>query len=428
MYIFLTGATGFIGGAVLRALLLRGHTVTCLVRGRSADQLEAQELHGVRVVRGEFIRPETWVRHVAGHDAVINCVGMIRESKRAPFVEVHRRAPIALFEAASNAGVSKVIQVSAAGADAHAPSRYSRSKWGADQRLVEIGIPYVIFRPSIVYGSESYSMRLFLAMAAQPITPVPGDGEYQLQPIHVDDLVRAILIALEEPGISNITVEAGGAEPLSFNRLLDELARWLGRKKGAWKVPIPWLVMRLMARAGEFLGDRALINRDELEMLRRGNQTDNTIFFEQFGFEPVSLRTGLARISRSEEVRWRAGLAFLRLPLRLAIAFVWIYTGIISAFVYPVEDSLKMLERTGLTGIMASLALYSASLVDSVLGLALLFGLRIRLVGWLQLLVMVGYTVILSFSMPELWLHPFGALSKNIVFLMATLVLMALED
>ena len=163
-------------------------------------------------------------------------------------------------------------------------------------------------------------------------------------------------------------------------------------------------------------------------MLRRGNQTDNTIFFEQFGFEPVSLRTGLARISRSDEVRWRAGLAFLRLPLRLAIAFVWIYTGIISAFVYPVEDSLQMLERTGLTGITASLALYGASLVDAVLGLALLFGLRIRLVAWLQLLVMVGYTVILSFRMPELWLHPFGALSKNVVFLMATLVLMALED
>jgi uncharacterized protein YbjT (DUF2867 family) len=174
MRIFMTGATGFVGGHLLRALSARGHDVTCLARGAGARRIEAMALPGVRVVEGEFTRPEAWLELVAGHDAVVNTVGIIREASGATFATVHTEAPIALFEAAARAGARKIVQLSAMGADEAAVSRYHRSKHAADLRLAELGVPFVVVRPSLVYGPGDHSMTFFLSLAALPITPIPG--------------------------------------------------------------------------------------------------------------------------------------------------------------------------------------------------------------------------------------------------------------
>ncbi len=96
MRIFLTGATGFIGGHVLRVLADRGHSVTCLARGPGAAGIRAIELPGVTVAPSEFTDPVSYLKHVAGHDIVINTVGIIRDSPRATFDAVHNQAPRAL--------------------------------------------------------------------------------------------------------------------------------------------------------------------------------------------------------------------------------------------------------------------------------------------------------------------------------------------
>src|SRR5437867_4457587 len=124
MKIFFAGATGFIGGHLVRALGARGHELTCLARGGGAARLAAAALPGVRVLEGDLTRPETWTAAVAGHDAAVNAVGIIRETPRATFEAVHAAAPIALFEAAARAGARKIVQLSALGADAGARSRY----------------------------------------------------------------------------------------------------------------------------------------------------------------------------------------------------------------------------------------------------------------------------------------------------------------
>jgi len=92
-------------------------------------------------------------------------------------------------QAAAQAGVRKIVQLSALGAEAGAKSRYQRTKAAADARLAELGVPYVVLRPSVVYGPGDHSMTYFLSLAALPVTPVPGDGQYRLQPVHVDDVV-----------------------------------------------------------------------------------------------------------------------------------------------------------------------------------------------------------------------------------------------
>jgi uncharacterized protein YbjT (DUF2867 family) len=176
MRVFLTGASGFLGGHILRALAARGHAVTCLLRAGSAQRIEEMKLPGVSVCPGDFTEPAGWQHALAGHDAVINSVGIIRETRAASFAKVHRDAPIALFEAAQRAGVKKIVQISACGADDAASSEYHLTKRAADRRLAELGVPFVVLRPSLVYGPQDHSMTFFASLAALPVTLVPDDG------------------------------------------------------------------------------------------------------------------------------------------------------------------------------------------------------------------------------------------------------------
>ncbi|MCC6419573.1 MAG: NAD(P)H-binding protein [Gemmataceae bacterium] len=422
--IFLTGASGFIGGHILRALADRGHQVTCLARGRGARAIEALALPGVRVVEGEFTRPESYLAHVGGHDVVINAVGIIRETAGADFETVHQRAPVALFEEAARTGVGKVVQVSALGADAGARSRYHLTKRAADERLTELGVPHIILRPSIVYGPGDHSMTFFLSLAAAPITAVPGDGAYRVQPIHVDDLVQAVVQAVTRNDLRSAVVDAGGAVAVTFDELLDTLAERLGKPR-ARKLHLPWWLMRCAAWVTDALG-RGPITGEELGMLRRGSTCDVESFAKTFGFTPVPLRVGLARRPLSEADAWHARLAPLRVPLRLSIAFVWLATGIICAFI-SVAQGYELLGRVGLTGALADVALYGTCALEIVLGVATALGWRVWLMGVIQLVLIVGFTLILTLKLPAFWLDPFGPVTKNIPLIGATLVMMALE-
>lgn len=289
MRIFLTGATGFIGGHILRGLLARGHHVTCLVR--PSVQPLSPHPH-LQLVVGNWLEPASWVRVVQEHDVVINSIGIIREQRRARFAAVHTAAPLALFAAAAEGGVRKIVQISALGADEHASSRYHRSKQVADRRLTELGVPYVVLRPSIVYGPGDHSMRLFARLAALPITPVPGDGQYQLQPVHVNDLVQAVVASVEQADLRDLIVDVGGAEALTFAALLDTLAREQDKQRGTCILPIPWLLMRLVAALTDILGVGP-ITGEELGMLRRGNTADIAPFVAAFGFVPLPFEQGI---------------------------------------------------------------------------------------------------------------------------------------
>jgi len=246
MKVFLAGGTGFIGGHAARELSRRGHSVTCLVRDTSGHRARRLVgLPGVTLVEGAWTRPDMWLHYVAGHNAVVNAVGIIRETRDASFDAVHRTAPIALFEEAARAGARKVVQVSALGADDGAASRFHLSKRAADCWLAEQvgtgrGVPYVALRPSIVYGPGDHSMTFFARLALLPVTPVPGDGQYRVQPLHVADLTRAITDAVERDNLSALTVDVGGADALSFDALLDLLARRHGGREGARKLHVPW--------------------------------------------------------------------------------------------------------------------------------------------------------------------------------------------
>ncbi len=425
MHLLITGANGFIGSHLVRACLEMGHQVTGAVR----DPHQAVRLcPAASFIHCDFTRDvavETWLPRLQGVDLVINAVGIIREQGGQRFDRLHRETPIALFQACAQVGVDRVIQISALGADDSAFSQYHLSKKAADDALAALDLNWTILMPSIVYGPGAKSMAFFAALASLPLTPLVDKGEQQVQPMHISDFIRVVRRAIDTDGFGQTRLAVAGPEPVSMRRLFTALRHWLGMGSPRF-LSLPYGVSLIAARYLGFLGTTPM-NAEAVEMLQRGNTTDAGRLGETLGFLPKSLDQALTATPAQEADRWHAGLYFLRPLLIWSIAFVWLFTGLISAFVVPTEVSYAMLAKAGITGIWAPLMLYGAAATDVALGFAVLGRYRPRLLGLLQILLIFIYTLIITLSQPEQWLHPFGPVTKNAPMIVAILIMMTLE-
>jgi len=418
MQILLTGASGFIGQHLLPALLAQGHKVVACVRQPSVWQARIPDVKWLACDYSKDHEPQVWLARLSNIDVVINAVGIIREKRGQRFEDLHTLAPIALFKAAKELGIDKILQFSALGST---NSAYHRSKRAADE--VALKVDAVIFYPSIVIGRGGGSTTLFSAMAALPVIPVIGKGEQRLQPIHIDDLIACVLAVLGNWPSGGQRLELVGSQQVSFLQLLVLMRKWLNLKPTVtWFIPIP--LMTLLAKSNNWLGIGPLTS-ESLDMLLRGNCGNPSAIT---GIKPRSIEVALRNNPTSMADRWQARLFFLRPLLRISIGFLWILTGIVSAFVYPVEESYKLLAAIGISGIWAPIMLYSAAALDGLLGIATLVAYRIRVVVGLQLLLMVSYMIMISWALPAFWLHPFGPISKNVPLLVATLIMLVFEE
>ncbi|GAB7024983.1 complex I NDUFA9 subunit family protein [Geotalea toluenoxydans] len=288
MNIFVSGGTGFVGGHLRKALLERGHHLKLLAH-RPSDSYEP----GVEQVDGDVTRPETFVRHFAGCDAVINLVGIIREfpSRGVTFQRLHVEATRNQVEAAKQAGVKRYLQMSALGTREGATSMYHRTKYQAEQFVRDSRLDYTIFRPSIVFGPKDDFINKLAGMIRNlPAVPVIGDGKYRLQPIAGDDVARCFAMALEMPETIGKTYELCGSTRLSYNDLLDCIGRALG-KSHVSKIPNPLVLMKLVVPLFQNI-PAFPITMDQLLMLIEENICDGA-WRDTFGFEPQDFDTGI---------------------------------------------------------------------------------------------------------------------------------------
>lgn len=288
MKIFLSGGTGFVGGHVRKALLEQGHQVTLLSHRRSG-KFEA----GLVPVEGDVTKPDTYARELAGCDAVINLVGIIREfpARGITFQRLHVEATRNLVDAAKEGGIRRFLQMSALGTREGATSNYHRSKYQAEECLRSSGLDHTIFRPSIIFGPEDdFINKLAGLIRTLPAVPVIGDGSYRLQPIAADDVARCFATALEMQETIGKTFELCGSTRLSYNELLDTIGRVLG-KKHVLKVPNPLGLMKLVIPLFQSI-PAFPITMDQLTMLVEESICDGA-WRDTFHFEPQEFEAGI---------------------------------------------------------------------------------------------------------------------------------------
>ena len=174
MRVLVIGASGLIGDALVRRLVEAGHAVVLGVRKEGKlEAMAAARVDGLPTVHVDYARPtatEAWQQRLEGIDVVVNAVGIFREQGNQTFDALHVKAPLNLFEAAVAAGVRRIIQISALGADPQSPFAYFSSKGRADAALAALPVSSVVLRPSLVFAPNGASSRWFIFLAALPLT------------------------------------------------------------------------------------------------------------------------------------------------------------------------------------------------------------------------------------------------------------------
>lgn len=421
MKILIVGATGFIGSRLARALAT-DHEVTGA--SRSPHQLPADCSRHVRLDYTALPAPDDLRRMVTGYQVVINAVGILRQHGRQGFEALHDVGPRALFAACAAAGVGRVLQISALGASAQAVSRYHRSKHEADRFLMLQPVDWAVIQPSLVYGAGGGSSRMFDQLAALPILPLPAGGHQRVQPVHVDDLVAVIYALVESREPLRCVVPVVGPQPLSMREFFAGLRGALGRSP-APAISIPGAIVRLAARAGDLIPG-ATLDSETLGMLERGNVANAAATTQWLGHAPRPVAAFIQPEDR--EARWSAAtLSWWLILARLGVAFMWFIAAIVSAGPYPVSDSIELLRDIGVPATLAPLMLMGAIGVDLAFGVLTLLPRRARWLWPAQMVVVAAYTAIISWSLPALWLEPFGPVAKNLPILILLALLWQLE-
>jgi uncharacterized protein YbjT (DUF2867 family) len=289
--IFVTGATGFVGRAVVPALRARGYAVRCLVRRGS--ELDLRGMEAIERVEGDVLSPDTLERDMAGCDTVVHLVGIIREEPAtlSTFERIHTQGTMNVLEAAVTTGVRRYVHMSALGSRPGARSRYHRSKWAAEEAVRASPIPWTIFRPSIIYGRGDQFVNLCASMVRYPVVPVIGSGQQRLQPVPVEHVAEGFARAVELAGTVKHSYDVGGPEAVTMVQLLDKIGAALGRTR-VRKVHVP---MGLVGPAATLLHRLPgfPLTPDQLLMLEEDNVCDPQPFYSTFGLTPIPLATGL---------------------------------------------------------------------------------------------------------------------------------------
>ena len=288
------GGSGFVGRYVVRALAEKGFRVrVALRRPHTAQDLKVMGRVGqIQLFQANLRFKDSVASAVEGADAVVNCVGLLFEAGAQNFEALHVQGAKVIAEAASAAGMSNMVHVSAIGADVDSASDYSRTKGEGENAVLAAMPKAAILRPSIIFGPEDDFFNKFAAMAGMaPALPLIGGGKTLFQPVYVADVADAVA-SLIAKGSAGQTYELGGPQTYTFKALLKYVLETIDKKR--LLAPLPWPVAGAMGFMGELSGALPFIapflTRDQVTNLREDNVVDpEAKSFADLGIVPEAL-------------------------------------------------------------------------------------------------------------------------------------------
>jgi len=267
MLVTIFGGGGFLGRYVAQELLSRGIRVRIAERN-PADAIRVKPLGGLgqtQLVYADVRKPETVARAVAGADAVVNLVAVLK----GDFEATNHQGAATVAQAAKSAGVASLVHISAIGADSESASAYGRSKGQGEAAVKSAFKNAIILRPSVIFGREDeFTNRFANLIRMTPVLPIIG-GDTKFQPVYVVDVAKAVAEAVANAGAyAGKTFELGGPQQLSMLQINEWLAAAIGHDPAI--MPIPDMVSEWIARLTGWLPG-APITLDQWKMLGQDN-------------------------------------------------------------------------------------------------------------------------------------------------------------
>jgi NADH dehydrogenase len=296
MKVFVTGGSGFVGMEIIRQLLAAGHEVRSLVHSKPVTASNPE----LEFWPGDATRPETLKGVLAGCEAVIHLIGIIREfpDKQVTFQRLHVDATRNVLAAAREQGIKRYLHMSSNGTRPDGVAEYHKSKWAAEELVRAAGLDATIFRPSVIFGpGDAFVNMLAAILRRTPVVPVIGDGEYQMTPVAVGNVATGFVRALTQPESIGEIYHCGGPQTFTYNELLDTIARALGRN-GITRIHQPVLMMRSLSTLLEKMSFFP-ITSGQLTMLLEGNVCDPQPWAQTFAIELTPFDEGIRRYLHS---------------------------------------------------------------------------------------------------------------------------------
>jgi uncharacterized protein YbjT (DUF2867 family) len=308
--VLLTGATGYIGGRLLKALERTGTRVRCLAR--RPEFLEPRVAPGTEVVKGDCLDQGSLLRALAGVHTAYYLVHSMGSTGK--FEEEDRRAAHNFATSSRQAGVSRIIYLGGLAAEERSLSAHLRSRQEVADILRSSEVPTIEFRASIVIGSGSLSFEMIRALVQRlPVMICPRWVNVNAQPIAVEDVIAYLVAALELPGEQGSIFEIGGADRVSYGEIMREYARQCGLRR--WMIPVPVLTPRLSSLwLGLVTPIYARVGRKLVDSMRSPTMVRDTSALLTFDIKPKSLREAIERALHCEDqefavTRWSDALS-----------------------------------------------------------------------------------------------------------------------
>jgi len=269
------GASGFIGRNLIRRLTEKDFRIVAATR--------SPYLHGylkplgnpgqIDLEKVNLFDEENLRTLIKNSDVVINLIGILYETRKQKFENIHVNFPDLLSKICSDLKIEKFIHISALGIDENINSKYMQSKLMGEKKILNNFNNSTILRPSIVYGDGDNFFNQFASLAEfLPALPLIGGGQTKFQPIHVSDLCKAIVAILNKEEIDQSIYELGGSQVYTFKEMMEILLKQIKKKR--FLIPIPFSIAKFQAKILQ-LFPKPLLTTDQVEMLKYDNVVSN---------------------------------------------------------------------------------------------------------------------------------------------------------
>ncbi len=427
--VLVLGGYGLIGEAVVGRLLRDGHQVTGLGRDIREAARRWPAVRWITADMAQLLAAEDWLPIVAGMDAVVNAAGALQDGPRDRLDAIHRASVVALVAACEQAGVSRVVQISAIGADPASPDAFFSTKAQGDKAIASSSLEWTILRPGLVIAPAAYGgTALLRALAAFPGFIPAVMARQPIQTVAVTDVTEAVSRAVAGSLPPRLSVDLVEAEARSLADVLVAFRAWLGLPS-ARIVPMPAFLGRLAAVVADglgLLGWRSPLRSAALAALARGVTGNARSWNEISDHKLQPLEATLAAMPAHVQERWFARLWLLKPLVFGVLSLFWLVSGIVG-FIRQ-EAAAGILVSHGLMPVLALGMVLAGSVADIAVGAAVLVRAWARLALMGMIAITLAYLGVATVLAPDLWLDPLGAMVKAVPALCLALVALAILD
>jgi len=290
------GGGGFIGRYLVRNLTKKNYR--CIISTRKPYQkgyLKTQATPGaIELLEWNPNNFSKLKEAIKNSDIVVNLIGILYETRKQKFYNIHASIPEAVAKICSESDVKKFIQVSAIGANENSKSLYQKSKFLGEKKALENFKNTVIVRPSVVCGTEDNFTNLFSKLSILPIIPVVGI-RYNFQPILVSDVANAIVQAIEIKNNEGKIYEIGGPKIISFGDMVKSILKTINKKRLV--VPMPMPIAKIQSTITDLLPIPPILTKDQCEILSESDNivSKNHLTLKDLGINPSDVEVEMKK-------------------------------------------------------------------------------------------------------------------------------------